>query len=396
MSDPVPSSAIYDASAAGLSMLTAADAAAQRSLMSVYSTSQVDAIIGGLTFLTSSQIDTLAEINAILGDADLVAQSRTITAGTGLSGGGDLSSDRTINLANTAVAAGSYTSANITVDAQGRITAAASGSAASPGGSSGQMQFNNAGAFGGAAQVVYATTVAHVTVSASGATLVPVVCKGAASQTGNLQEWQNSSGTVLASVTSAGHFFGSQLRSSTSATTSMVVVSEGLRKRWELSGAEQNQYITPGCAFDGGTSWIFLGSGGAPSYAPGVSTHVLSLDCANRVIYLGTTGLSSPSAYTLAGSGATGSNVAGGKITVAAGRSTGNATPAVVAIATGTAGSSGATLQTLRDGLQVDGNATSGETPLLLLDITAGTLKRVSIGASDSGGTGFKVLRVPN
>lgn len=45
---------------------------------------------------------------------------------------------------------------------------------------------------------------------------------------------------------------------------------------------------------------------------------------------------------------------------------------------------------------RVDYSAVSGDTRLLLWDVTAGTLKRVSIGASDSGGTGFKVLRVPN
>lgn len=78
-----------------VSEATAADV---RSLISVYSTSEVDGLLSGLAALTSEDIDTLAEINAILGDATLVDQSRTITTGTGLTGGGDLSANRIISL----------------------------------------------------------------------------------------------------------------------------------------------------------------------------------------------------------------------------------------------------------------------------------------------------------
>ena len=76
------------------------------------------------------QIDIAGGITAAQAQdlIDAWALTRDIIAGVGLSGGGNLSADVTIDLENTAVAAGSYTNADITVDAQGRVTAAANGS----------------------------------------------------------------------------------------------------------------------------------------------------------------------------------------------------------------------------------------------------------------------------
>lgn len=50
----------------------------------------------------------------------------------------------------------------------------------------------------------------------------------------------------------------------------------------------------------------------------------------------------------------------------------------------------------MREALRIASGGAAGETSLYLLDITAGTLKRVSIGAADSGGAGYKLLRVAN
>ena len=48
------------------------------------------------------------------------------------------------------------------------------------------------------------------------------------------------------------------------------------------------------------------------------------------------------------------------------------------------------------DALQVDNNNIAGNTRLLVYDVDNGTIERVSVGAADCGGAGFKVLRIPN
>jgi len=48
------------------------------------------------------------------------------------------------------------------------------------------------------------------------------------------------------------------------------------------------------------------------------------------------------------------------------------------------------------DASQFDGDSTAGNTRMLVWDVDTGALVRVSVGADDSGGSGYKVLRVPN
>lgn len=64
-------------------------------------------------------------------------------------------------------------------------------------------QYNGQTVVGGAS----AAGTAELTVYPSAAANLGVVVRGATSQSGNLQEWQNSSGGILASVNSSGVFY---------------------------------------------------------------------------------------------------------------------------------------------------------------------------------------------
>jgi hypothetical protein len=92
-------------------------------------------------------------------------------------------------------------------------------------------------------------------------------------------------------------------------------------------------------------------------------------------------------------------NKSAGHISICSGRATGTGTGGEVRIQTAPAagGVGSNTKVPLVDAAKFDSAPTSGnDTRFLLLDLTDGTLKRVSFGADDSAGTGFKVLKVAN
>ncbi|GAA5124706.1 hypothetical protein JIN84_13025 [Luteolibacter yonseiensis] len=91
-----------------------------------------------------------------------------------------------------------------------------------------------------------------------------------------------------------------------------------------------------------------------------------------------------------------GTNIAGGDMNLRPGAGTGTGAGGKLTIFTAPAGSSSSTLNGLVNAAQFDASTTAGDTRFLLYDVDSGTLKRVSVGAADSGGSGFKLLRIPN
>ena len=128
-----------------------------------------------------------------------------------LSGGTSIGTRKAINFISgsnttiTVVDDGGNDRVNVTVDTSG------GGGSGVPGGSSGQLQYNNASAFGGTIAGVYSTSGNLFTYSSQAVGDIPLTVKGTTSQSGDLFRAVNISNTVLAKIDSAGNITGTNL-----------------------------------------------------------------------------------------------------------------------------------------------------------------------------------------
>lgn len=371
--------------------------------------------------IATQVIDTTTVGRSLMTAADAAAARTALSLGTLATQNGTISDYLTVATAASTYQVVLVSGTNIkTVNSTSLLGSGDITVSASPAGSSGQVQYNNAGAFGGMTAVVYAGSGTLLTVTSQAASDIALLVKGAASQTGNLLESRNSSNTLGARITSAMEFANTaggndSQRFGTGASTGDYSVAFGTN-----SIAASNFGVMVGSRGYAGMNCVAIGynagtsstSGGIPAshafsntivisdgftFAPPTASNQCLIAGLFTDVFFGKLQThATPVNVRMQGTGGSGTNIAGSTIRWAPGRSTGNATPASFIVQRTVAGSSGTTAQTLSDAVQVDGNTTAGETPLLLLDIDKGTLQRVSIGASDSGGTGFKVLRVPN
>jgi hypothetical protein len=225
---------------------------------------------------------------------------------------------------------------------------------ASPAGSSGQVQFNNAGSFGGAAAIAYAATGTHLVITAQSSTAVPECIKLAASQTGNAFEIRNVSDTLLSLFNSSGWLSLNQ-----AGAPAYPLDINGTIRCGSLIVMGGSRNVLERATLDGDTANI-IGQFDTAVILRGDFPSKIWAKFKTGEGYFGDGQTNATAAnYRLQATGGSGTNNAASNLTLAPGRSTGNATPATLTLQRTVAGSSGSTLQTLSDAVTVDSSATT-------------------------------------
>lgn len=283
---------------------------------------------GSITGTLSAQTDLQAALNAKAGSAI------TLTAGTGLTGGGDLSANRTFSLANTSVSAGNYVFAAITVDAQGRITAAASGSPGDVVGPAAATDNAIARYDGTSGKLIQDSLVTIADTTGNIAT------------PGQITLGDGFGGSPGAGVVIAYSGTGGFLSSSTNGSTTNTIGIAG----------SQHSFFT-GATLATLTRAFFL----QPT-----------------LITLGGTATVTTVDFTISGHVRNGTNVLGGNLTISSGRGTGTGTVSSLTFQTPTVGVSGTTAQTLTTRLTLSSTLATFTVPVVEPVFTVATLPSVS------------------
>jgi hypothetical protein len=177
---------------------------------------------------------------------------------------GTVASATSATSANTALTAGTAfysTTSGVSLTISGSITNSqvsdfASGTVANISGTVTQAQVSGlASALSGKAGLASANafTVGGQSITSESATVKPLILKGAASQSANLQEWQNSGATALASVSNTGGAFFAQVQSAAFLNTSGQTT---LR----LDGGRNVTLAAGASSYGAGTAVVFIGN----------------------------------------------------------------------------------------------------------------------------------------
>lgn len=278
---------------------------------------------------------------------------------------------------------------NVTItvnDGADTITIAAA--AGSPGGSSGQVQYNNAGSFGGFAGLTVSSSSPNILGTAQGTTHVAMRAKGAVS---------HGSTTAIFDVVNSSdrQQFVVMPDSSGAARVAIGNATEFPELHFRDPGFGGGALGTDKIAVSYGQMIFTTGSLGHCKFSASGVTGTIQLGIQDAVY---TNQIGGPgNVYLRVGKHFGGTNVASSKALYLQGpQGTGTGDCGPIEMQTAPAGSTGSSFNALVTALKVDGSKVSGETRMLLWDVDKGALSRVTVGAADSGGTGYKLLRVPN